>query len=113
MSGNRIDVPEKRTEAMHLCSNSSIASNALQIKVAGHLSHQVIEFYLGSVSESADVDHEITRCIGAVWSSVRKIYFPIERCAARPGIAQDTIHSVGGGSYILRMCHVDYANSGR
>ena len=67
-------VSEKKTEAMHLWSHPSTASNALRIEVAGQLYKQTTEFvYLGgAISESADLGIEIKRRIGAAWARVRK-----------------------------------------
>ena len=67
-------VSEKKTEAMHLWSHPHTASNALRIKAAGQRYKQTTEFvYLGgAISESADLDIEIKRRIGAAWASVRK-----------------------------------------
>ena len=65
---------EKKTEAMHLWSHPHTASNALRIETAGQRYKQTTEFvYLGgAISESADLDIEIKRRIGAAWASVRK-----------------------------------------
>ena len=67
-------VSEKKAESMHLWSHPSTASNALRIEVVGQRYKQAIEFvYLGgAISESADLDTEIKRRIGAAWASVRK-----------------------------------------
>ena len=67
-------VSEKKTEAMHLWSHSHTMSNALRIEAAGQRYKQTTEFvYLGgAISESADLDIEIKRRIGAAWASVRK-----------------------------------------
>ena len=69
-----LTVSEKKTEAMHLWSHPNIASNALQIEAAGQRYRQTTEFvYLGgAISESADLDTEIKRRIGAAWAGVRK-----------------------------------------
>ena len=69
-----LTVLEKKTEAMHLWSHPNTASNALRIEVAGQRYKQTTEFvYLGgAISESADLDTEIKRRIGAAWASVRK-----------------------------------------
>ena len=69
-----LTVSEKKTEVMHLWSHPHTASNALRIEVAGQRHKQTTEFvYLGGViSESADLDIEIKRRIGAAWASVRK-----------------------------------------
>ena len=70
----RADSAEKKTEAMHLWSHPHTASNALRIEAAGQRYKQTTEFvYLGgAISESADLDIEIKRRIGAAWASVRK-----------------------------------------
>ena len=69
-----LTVSEKKTEAMHLWSHPYTASNALRIEAAKQRYNQTTEFvYLGgAISESADLDIEIERRIGAAWGSVRK-----------------------------------------
>ena len=69
-----LTVSEKTTEAMHLWSHPHTTSNALRIEAAGQRYKQTTEFvYLGgAISESADLDIEIKRRIGAAWASVRK-----------------------------------------
>ena len=68
-----LTVSEKKTEAMHLWSHPHTASNALRIEVARQRYKLTTEFvYLGAISESADLDIEIKRRIGAAWASVRK-----------------------------------------
>ena len=69
-----LTVSEKKTEAMHLRSHPHTASNALRIEAAGQRYKQTTEFVHlgGAVSESADLDIEIKRRIGAAWASVRK-----------------------------------------
>ena len=69
-----LTVSEKNTETMHLWSHPSAASNALRIEAAGQRYMQTAEFmYLGGgISESAHLDTEIKRRIGAAWASVRK-----------------------------------------
>ena len=69
-----LTVSEKKTEAMHPWSHPHTASNALRIEAAGQRYKQTTEFvYLGgAISESADLDIEIKRHIGAAWGSVRK-----------------------------------------
>ena len=69
-----LTVSEKKTEVTHLWSHPSIASNALRLEAAGQRYKQTTEFvYLGgAISESADLDTEIKRRIGAAWASVRK-----------------------------------------
>ena len=69
-----LTVSEKKTEATHLWSNSSAASNALRMEAARQGYNQTTEFvYLGgAISESADLDTEIKRRIDAAWASVRK-----------------------------------------
>ena len=70
----RLTVSPKKTEAMHLWSHPHTSSNALQTEAAGQRYKQTTEFvYLGgAISESADLDIEIKRRIGAAWASVRK-----------------------------------------
>ena len=70
----RLTVSEKKTEAMHLWSHPSTALNALRVEAAGQRYKQTTEFvYLGgAISESANLDSEIKRRIGAAWASVRK-----------------------------------------
>ena len=60
-------ISEKKTEAMQLWSDRSTASNALRIEAADQLYKQTTEpVYLGgTISESADLDTEIKRRIGA------------------------------------------------
>ena len=67
-----LTVSEKKTEAMHLWSHPHTASNALRIESTGQRYKQTPEFvYLGGdISESADLDIEIKRRIGAAWASV-------------------------------------------
>ena len=62
-----LTVSEKKTEAMHLWSQPNTASNALRIEAAGQRYKQTTEFvYLGGATiESADLDTEIKRRIGA------------------------------------------------
>ena len=69
-----LTVSEKKTETMHLWSHPSAASNALRVEAAGQRYKQTAEFvYLGGgISESAHLDTEIKRRIGAAWASVRK-----------------------------------------
>ena len=64
-----------KTEAVHLWSHPHTASNALRTEAAGQPYKQTTEFvYLGgAISESADLDIEIKRRIGAAWASVRNI----------------------------------------
>ena len=59
---------------MHLWSHPHTASNSLRIEATGQRYKQTTEFvYLGgAISESADLDIEIKRRIGAAWASVRK-----------------------------------------
>ena len=59
---------------MHLWSHPHSASNALRFEAAGQRYKPTTEFvYLGgAISESADLDIEIKRPIGAAWASVRK-----------------------------------------
>ena len=77
--GFGLTVSEKKTEAMHLWSHPHIASNALRIEAAEQRYKQTTEFvYLGgAISESADLDIEIKRRIGAAWASVRKYSFQL------------------------------------
>ncbi|CAM9739406.1 unnamed protein product, partial [Ascophyllum nodosum] len=74
MPGIRTDSIRKKTEAMHLWSHPHTTSNALRIEAAGQRYKQTTDFvYLGgAISESADLDIEIKRRIGAAWASVRK-----------------------------------------
>ena len=69
-----LTVSEKKTAAMHLWSHPHTASNALRIEAAGQRYKRTTEFvYLGgAISESADLDIEIKRRIGAASASVRK-----------------------------------------
>ena len=69
-----LTVSEKKTEAMHLWSHPHTASNALRIEAGGQRYKQTTEFvYLGgAISESADLDIENKRRIGAAWASVKK-----------------------------------------
>ena len=62
-----LTVSEKKTEAMHMWPHPHTASNALRIEAAGQRYKQTIEFvYLGgAISESAGLDIEIKRRIGA------------------------------------------------
>ena len=144
MPGARTDSVRKKPEAMHLWSHPHTTSNALRIEAAGQRYKQTTEFvYLGgAISESADLDIEIKRRIGAAWASVRKyssqLYdrrnarlslkirlFKAELmeamlygCATWTMRSQDfvaqnqAIQSGGNGSYAVRMCHVDYALPG-
>ena len=67
-----LTVSEKKPEAMHLWSHPHTASNAMQTEAAGQRRKQTTEFvYLGgAISESADLDIEIKRRIGAAWAIV-------------------------------------------
>ena len=69
-----LTVSKKKTEAMHLWSHPHTASNALRIEAVGQRYKQTTEFvYLGgAISESADLDIEVKRRIGAAWAGVRK-----------------------------------------
>ena len=69
-----LTVSKKKTDDMHLWSHPKIASDALQIEAAEQRYRQMAEFvYLGgAIIESADLDTEIKRRIGAAWASVRK-----------------------------------------
>ena len=69
-----LTMSEKKTEGMHLWSHPNTTSNTLQIEAVGQRYKQTTEFvYLGgAISESADLDTEIKRRIGAAWISVRK-----------------------------------------
>ena len=69
-----LTVWKKHTEAMHLWCHPSTASNAPRTEAAGQRYKQTTEFmYLGgAISESAALDTEIKRRIGAAWASVRK-----------------------------------------
>ena len=59
---------------MHPWSYPSTASNALRIEAARQRYKQTAKFVClgGAISESADLDTEIKRDIGAAWTSVRK-----------------------------------------
>ena len=69
-----LTVSEKKTEAMHLWSHPHPASNALRIEAVGQRYKQTTEFVHlgGAISESADLDIEVKRRIGAAWASVGK-----------------------------------------
>ena len=70
-----LTLSEKKTEALHLWSHPNTASNALRIETVGQrYTKQTVEFvYLdGAIRESADLDTEMKRRIGAAWASVRK-----------------------------------------
>ena len=69
-----LTLSEKKTEAVRLWSHPHTASNALRIEAAGQRYKQTTEFgYFGdAIGESADLDIEIKRRIGAAWASVRK-----------------------------------------
>ena len=69
-----LTVSGKKTEAMHLWSHPHTASNALRIEAVGQRYKQTTEFVYhgGAISESADLDIEVKRRIGAAWASVRK-----------------------------------------
>ena len=110
-----LTVSEKKTEAMHLWSHPHTTSNALRIEAAGQRYKQTTEFvYLGgAISESADLDIEIKRRIGAAWASVRKYSSQLyDRRNARLSLKNQAFQSGGNGSYAVRMCHVDYALPG-
>ena len=82
-----LKVSEKKTEAMHLWFHPHTASNALRTEATGQRYKQTTEFvYLGgALSESADLDIEIKRRIGAAWASVRKYSSQLyDRRNARP-----------------------------
>ena len=65
---------EKKIEAMHLWSDSSTTSNALQIEASGQRYKQTNKLvYLGgAISESAGLDIENTHCISAAWANIRR-----------------------------------------
>ena len=69
-----LTVSEKKTEAMQLWSHPPTSSNALRIEAAGHGINRRPSLCTlgGAISESADLDIEIKRRIGAAWASVRK-----------------------------------------
>ena len=69
-----LTVSEKKTETMHLWSLRNTASNALRIEAVGQRYKQITVFVDlgGAISESADLDTEIKRCIGAAGARVRK-----------------------------------------
>ena len=68
-----LTVSEKQADAMHLWSDPSTASNALLLVAAGQQYEQTTEFvyFGGAISESAELDTEIKRRIGAAWAGVR------------------------------------------
>ena len=68
---------EKKTKAMHPLFDPSTLSNALQIKAAGQRYKPATEFmYLGNViSESADLNTDVKRRLGAGWVSFRRYRF--------------------------------------
>ena len=69
-----LTVSGKTTETMHLWSHPDTMSNALRVEAAGQRYTQTIEIvYLGgAISQSADLDTEIKRRIGAALASVTK-----------------------------------------
>ena len=70
-----LTVSEKKTEAMHLWSHPHTASNALRIEAAGQRYFKQTTKFVhlgGAISESADLDTEIERRIGAAWASAKK-----------------------------------------
>ena len=79
MSGIRTDGVGEKIEAVHLWSHPHTASNALRNEAAGQWDKQTTELvYLGgAISESAYLDIEIKRHIGAAWASVRKYSFQL------------------------------------
>ena len=72
-------VSEKKTEAIHLWSDLSTASNALQIEEVGQRYKQKIEIvYLGClISKSADLDAEIKRRIDVAWVHATRYSFQL------------------------------------
>ena len=64
---------EKKIEAIHLWSDSSTTSNALQIEAPGRRYKQTNELvYLGgAISESAGLDIENSPRISAAWANIR------------------------------------------
>ena len=84
-----LTMSEKKTNAMNLWSHLNTASNALRIEAAGQRYRQTTEFVYrgGAISESADLDIEIERRIGAAWVSVRKYSSQLyDRRNARPSL---------------------------
>ena len=57
----------KETKTMHFWFDPSTASNALQIEVVGQRHKQTTKFVYvgGAINESANLNIEIERCIGA------------------------------------------------
>ena len=67
---------EKNIEVIHLWSDPSTASNALRIESSRQQYKQTKFVYLGgAISESADLDTEVKRRMGAVLVSVRRYSF--------------------------------------
>ena len=112
-----LTVSEKNTEAMHLWSHPHTASNALRIEAAGQRYKQTTEFvYLGgAISESADLDIEIKRRIGAAWASVRKYssqLYDLQNAQLSLKIRLFKAEVMKATWYAVWMCHVDYALPG-
>ena len=73
-----LTLSEKKTVAMHPWFYLSTLSNALQIEAAGQRYKPTTEFMylLGrAISESADLNTEIKRPLGAGWASLRRYSF--------------------------------------
>ena len=79
MPGFGFTVSEKKTEAIHLWTDLSTASNALRIEEVDQRYKQKIEIvYLGGlISESADLDAEIERRIDVAWVHVTRYSFQL------------------------------------
>ena len=68
----KLTASEKKIEAMHLWSDSSTTSNALQIEASGQRYKQTNKLvYLGgAISESAGLDIENNHRISAAWANI-------------------------------------------
>ena len=88
-SGTRTESVGEKDRGLHLWFHPHTASNALRTEATGQRYKQTTEFvYLsGAISESADLDIEIKRRIGAAWASVRKYSSQLyDRRNARPSL---------------------------
>ena len=110
-----LTVTEKKIKAMHLWSHHNTASNALRTEAAEQRYKPTTEFvYLvGAISESADIDTEIKRRIGAAWASVRNYSSQLyDRRNAQLSLKIRLFKAeVMEAMLYGYMCHVDHALS--
>ena len=73
----------------------------------------LLRYLGGAISESAVLDIEIKRGIGAAWASVRKYSSQLyDRRNARLSLKIRLFKAEVMEAHAVRMCHVDYALPG-